>query len=91
MDGCEILFKNRRLRQDSFGWQHQGFKSCQQIEAYETMGALNNWLGNLTACCDDRKSFFIEEVQEIQQCLFDAGHDLACAPNHSDCIFPIIK
>jgi cob(I)alamin adenosyltransferase len=62
-------------------------KADRQVEAYGTMDELNAWLGYLIACCNDRESFFIKELQEIQQCLFDAGHDLASASNHPKYIF----
>lgn len=65
----------------------RGSKADRQVDAYGTMDELNAWLGYSITCCNDLDSFFVPELQEIQQCLFDAGHDLSTALNHPDYIF----
>lgn len=62
-------------------------KDDKQVIAYGTMDELNAWLGYTITCCSDREALFINELQEIQQCLFDAGHDLATPSNHPAYIF----
>ncbi|CAM3156615.1 cob(I)yrinic acid a,c-diamide adenosyltransferase [Sporolactobacillus spathodeae] len=62
-------------------------KDDKQVIAYGTMDELNAWLGYTMVCCSSREVLFIKELQEIQQCLFDAGHDLATPTKHPAYIF----
>lgn len=62
-------------------------KDAKQVEAYGTMDELNAWLGYAITCCNEHESLFVSELQEIQQCLFDAGHDLATPSDHPAYIF----
>ncbi|MFX3616717.1 MAG: cob(I)yrinic acid a,c-diamide adenosyltransferase [Sporolactobacillus sp.] len=58
-----------------------------QVSAYGTMDELNAWIGYAVTFCNGPAKIFIKELQEIQQDLFDAGHDLAMPSDHSDYIF----
>lgn len=62
-------------------------KDDRQVIAYGMMDELNAWIGYTVTCCDGQETLFIKELQEIQQCLFDAGHDLATPSNRPAYIF----
>ncbi|TGB00008.1 cob(I)yrinic acid a,c-diamide adenosyltransferase [Sporolactobacillus shoreae] len=62
-------------------------KDDRQVIAYGTMDELNAWIGCTITFCSGPTAIFIKELQEIQQCLFDAGHDLATPPDRPAHIF----
>lgn len=62
-------------------------KDSERVRAYGTMDELNSWLGYSITFCEGPAVVFVKELQEIQQCLFDAGRDLATVSDHPVYIF----
>ncbi|RYL90339.1 cob(I)yrinic acid a,c-diamide adenosyltransferase [Sporolactobacillus sp. THM7-4] len=52
-------------------------KDERHVCAYGTLDEVNAWIGYAVTLCSGQTAAFSAELQEIQQCLFDAGHDLA--------------
>ncbi|APX73238.1 cob(I)yrinic acid a,c-diamide adenosyltransferase [Companilactobacillus allii] len=53
------------------------YKSDKRIDAYGTVDELNSLVGLICASLTDKTAIFKDELQEIQQLLFDCGTDLA--------------
>lgn len=52
-------------------------KDDSRVEAYGTVDELNSWVGVIIAGLNEKTAPLHEELEEIQQLLFDAGTDLA--------------
>ena len=52
-------------------------KDDARIEAYGTTDELNSWLGYIISILTSKTADLAEELEEIQQLLFDVGNDLA--------------
>ena len=50
-------------------------KDSDRVESYGTIDELNSWIGYIISETQDKQ--ITEELQEIQQMLFDLGTDLA--------------
>lgn len=57
------------------------YKSDKRIVAYGTVDELNSLVGMVIATLSDNTKVFKEELEEIQQLLFDCGTDLAVSKN----------
>lgn len=56
------------------------YKSAPRIESYGTIDELNSLVGVIIANLSDKTIILKDELQEIQQLLFDCGTDLAISP-----------
>jgi len=56
------------------------YKSAQKIESYGTIDELNSLVGVVIADLSDKTKILKNELEEIQQLLFDCGTDLAISP-----------
>ncbi|WP_125565425.1 cob(I)yrinic acid a,c-diamide adenosyltransferase [Companilactobacillus insicii] len=59
------------------------YKSDKRIDSYGTVDELNSLVGLVAASLNDKTSELKDELQEIQQLLFDCGTDLA-TPDDDD-------
>lgn len=53
------------------------FKSDPRVEAYGEIDELNSWVGYTRSLLTPQTAKLSNELEEIQQLLFDCGHDLA--------------
>jgi cob(I)alamin adenosyltransferase len=53
------------------------YKSDPRVEAYGSIDELNSWIGYIRSILDANTKVFDAELEELQQLLFDCGHDLA--------------
>ncbi|PMD68278.1 cob(I)yrinic acid a,c-diamide adenosyltransferase [Companilactobacillus nuruki] len=56
------------------------YKSAPRINSYGTIDELNSLVGLVIANLSDKTKVFKEELEEVQQLLFDCGTDLAISP-----------
>lgn len=52
-----------------------------RVEAYGTLDELNSWIGYTASILTKKTQSFHDELEEIQQILFDIGRDLATPSN----------
>lgn len=57
------------------------YKSDPRVEAYGSIDELNSWIGYVRSILTAQTKVFDAELEEIQQLLFDCGHDLATPQN----------
>lgn len=53
------------------------YKSDPRVEAYGEVDELNSWIGYTKSLLTPQTKVLAAELEEIQQLLFDCGHDLA--------------
>ncbi|MBB1079413.1 cob(I)yrinic acid a,c-diamide adenosyltransferase [Limosilactobacillus sp. STM2_1] len=53
------------------------YKSAPRVEAYGEVDELNSWVGYVRSLLSPQTKDLSPELEEIQQLLFDCGHDLA--------------
>ena len=53
------------------------YKSDPRVEAYGEVDELNSWVGYTKSLINSHTQVLADELEEIQQLLFDCGHDLA--------------
>ncbi|MBD5805828.1 cob(I)yrinic acid a,c-diamide adenosyltransferase [Limosilactobacillus walteri] len=57
------------------------YKSDARVEAYGEVDELNSWIGYTRSLIGNQTNELSAELEEIQQLLFDCGHDLATPKN----------
>lgn len=53
------------------------YKSDQRVDAYGEIDELNSWIGYTRSILNDHTKQLDQELEELQQLLFDCGNDLA--------------
>lgn len=53
------------------------YKNDPRVEAYGEVDELNSWVGYTRSLVNSKTEGLADELEEIQQLLFDCGHDLA--------------
>lgn len=56
---------------------HHVSKDSDRVESYGTIDELNSWIGYIISQCTQEQSLCAQELEEIQQLLFDVGSDLS--------------